>query len=78
VLQGCPLTLSNSLINASGVLNKWKWPAIEGLHSFGGKVLHSANYDHGVPLEDKTVAVIGSGSSGIQIVPTIWPKVKTL
>jgi cation diffusion facilitator CzcD-associated flavoprotein CzcO len=35
----------NILINGSGFLNKWKWPSIDGLHSFGGKLLHSAAWD---------------------------------
>lgn len=33
----------NVLINGSGVLTKWKWPAIEGLHDFKGVLAHSAN-----------------------------------
>jgi cation diffusion facilitator CzcD-associated flavoprotein CzcO len=28
-----------------GALNEWKWPDIPGLHSFKGKLLHSANWD---------------------------------
>jgi hypothetical protein len=32
-------------ISASGALNDWKWPKIPGLHSFKGKLLHSANWD---------------------------------
>jgi cation diffusion facilitator CzcD-associated flavoprotein CzcO len=28
-----------------GALNEWKWPSIEGLHTFKGKLLHSANWD---------------------------------
>ncbi|KAK4701577.1 hypothetical protein P7C70_g4652, partial [Phenoliferia sp. Uapishka_3] len=61
------------LINATGVLNKWVWPKIAGRESFKGPMLHSANWDSSVDLEGKRVAVIGSGSSGIQIVPTILP-----
>ncbi|CAG8020939.1 unnamed protein product [Penicillium salamii] len=61
------------LINASGVLNKWKWPAIKGLESFQGPRLHSANWDDSVELQGKRVAVIGSGSSAVQIVPSIQP-----
>lgn len=66
------------LINGTGILNKWKWPSILGLHNFGGKLLHSANWDDAVQLEGKTVAIIGTGSSSIQIVPQIQPKVKQL
>jgi len=32
-------------LSASGVLNDWKWPSIPGLHTFGGKLLHSAKWD---------------------------------
>lgn len=33
------------LFSASGVLNNWKWPDIEGLSDFKGKLLHSAQWD---------------------------------
>ncbi|KAJ5818015.1 Flavin-binding monooxygenase-like family protein [Penicillium riverlandense] len=66
------------LINCAGVLNKWKWPDIQGLQSFGGTLVHSARYPQELDLAGKTVGVIGAGSSGIQIVPTIQPIVKAL
>lgn len=62
-------------INAGGVLNNWKWPDIQGLTDFKGKLLHSAAYEEGYPLEGKRVAVIGAGSSGVQIVANIQRKV---
>ncbi|EFW15400.1 cyclohexanone 1,2-monooxygenase [Coccidioides posadasii str. Silveira] len=61
------------VINCAGVLNKWKWPDIPGLHSFEGKLVHTACYPQDLDLTGKTVAVIGAGSSGIQVVPTIQP-----
>jgi cation diffusion facilitator CzcD-associated flavoprotein CzcO len=63
-------------INGTGFLNSWKWPKIEGLHDFKGTLLHSANWDTSVSWEDKTVAVIGTGSSAIQIVPQIQKTAK--
>ncbi|KAH7070775.1 hypothetical protein BKA63DRAFT_579477 [Paraphoma chrysanthemicola] len=66
------------LINAGGFLNTWKWPDVSGLESFRGKLLHSAAWDNTVNFENKTVAVIGSGSSAIQIVPRIQKDVKHL
>jgi cation diffusion facilitator CzcD-associated flavoprotein CzcO len=33
------------LIQATGVLNDWKWPKIPGLHDFKGKLMHSATWD---------------------------------
>ncbi|PVH93371.1 FAD/NAD(P)-binding domain-containing protein [Periconia macrospinosa] len=65
-------------INAGGVLNNWKWPDIEGLGEFEGKLLHSAHYEEGYELSGKKVAVIGSGSSGVQIVAAIQKKVEHL
>ncbi|KAK1002193.1 hypothetical protein LTR54_008205 [Friedmanniomyces endolithicus] len=41
---------------------------IPGLHDFKGKLMHSAAYDEGYAIEGKRVAVIGAGSSGVQIV----------
>lgn len=65
-------------INAGGVLNNWKWPDIPGLADFKGKLMHSANYEEGYSLAGKTVAVIGAGSSGVQIVAAIQKNVKHL
>ena len=48
----------------------WKWPDIAGLHSFKGKLLHSAKWDHSVVFDaTKTVAVIGNGSSASELPP---------
>ncbi|RVX69048.1 hypothetical protein B0A52_06761 [Exophiala mesophila] len=59
------------LLNCNGVLNNWKWPEIRGLHDFKGKLLHSARWDTEWDYTGASVAVIGAGSSGIQIVPTM-------
>lgn len=68
----------NVLINAGGVLNKWKWPAINGREMFKGPILHSANWDDLVALKGKKVAVIGGDSSAVQIVPKIQPIVGSM
>ena len=69
---------SDVLIAAMGALNDWHWPDIPGLHDFKGKLLHSAAWDPEYDYIGKEVAVIGSGSSGIQMVPALQPKVKHL
>ncbi|KAI9811858.1 MAG: hypothetical protein M1827_005209 [Pycnora praestabilis] len=66
------------LVNAGGILNAWRWPAIPGLKNFKGKLLHSADWDDSVDLKGKNVGLIGNGSSGIQILPAIQPIVKKL
>ena len=38
-------TEAEIVISAVGILNNWKWPEIEGLDLFEGKLLHSANWD---------------------------------
>lgn len=38
--------------------------------------MHSAGWDTSYDYTDKKVALIGAGSSGIQILPNILPKVK--
>jgi cation diffusion facilitator CzcD-associated flavoprotein CzcO len=38
-------TEAEVVISAVGILNNWKWPAVEGLQDFGGKLLHSAHWD---------------------------------
>ncbi|KAK3688884.1 flavin-binding monooxygenase [Podospora appendiculata] len=66
------------VLNCAGVLNSWKWPTIGGLHSFQGKLAHTGAYPQDLDLSGKRVAVIGAGSSAIQVVPTIQPIVKSL
>ncbi|KAG6831614.1 hypothetical protein H0H87_004676 [Tephrocybe sp. NHM501043] len=76
------------LVNASGVLNAWRWPDIEGLKVFKGTLLHTADWDSRVDLKGKRVGLIGNGltdvnyarcrSSGIQVLPAVQPKVKKL
>ncbi|KPM42343.1 hypothetical protein AK830_g4202 [Neonectria ditissima] len=59
----------NVLISAQGVLVHESWPDIPGLKDFKGHVTHSASWDHSYDYSNKRIAVIGNGSSGIQIVP---------
>src|SRR4051794_19554317 len=56
------------LVSATGVLHHPRMPDIEGLGSFAGAAFHSARWDHDVPLEGARVGVVGTGSTGIQIV----------
>lgn len=49
------------LINAGGILNAWRWPAIPGLDKYKGTLLHTANWDTSVDLAGKHVGLIGNG-----------------
>ncbi|CAI6088645.1 unnamed protein product [Clonostachys chloroleuca] len=66
------------LINGTGILNSWKWPDIPGLDDFEGPKMHSAAWDHSVDFKGKTVGVIGTGSTSVQIVPSLQPIAKDL
>jgi len=66
------------LVPGCGPLSRPVMPDIPGLESFQGKTFHSARWDDSFPLEGKTVAVIGTGASAIQIVPEIAPRVGKL
>lgn len=59
------------LVLGVGALCEPNYPDIEGLADFGGEVFHTARWDHSVPLADTRVAVIGTGASAIQVVPSI-------
>ena len=64
------------VVDGGGVLNKWKWPDIPGLKDFKGTLLHSAQYDERTDLTGKRVALVGAGSSAVQILPNIYDKVE--
>ncbi len=66
---------------AVGILNLLKLPAIPGMDDFAGQSFHSARWDYaytgggpGEPLTrlgGKTVALIGTGATGIQVLPPL-------
>ncbi|MEU9054641.1 NAD(P)/FAD-dependent oxidoreductase [Streptomyces sp. NPDC048384] len=66
------------VVSATGPLSDPKMPDIPGLDSFPGKVFHSARWDHDFDLRGKRVAMVGTGASAIQIVPSIQPEVERL
>lgn len=63
-------------LKGTGFLNNWKWPDIPGIHDFKGPYMHTAKWDSSFDWTDKRVALIGAGSSGIQILPRIQPGAK--
>ncbi|XP_073158071.1 probable indole-3-pyruvate monooxygenase YUCCA10 [Henckelia pumila] len=58
---------SRFLVVATGESCDAFWPEIEGLQSFDGEVLHSTQYKNGEKFEGKSVLVVGSGNSGMEI-----------
>jgi cation diffusion facilitator CzcD-associated flavoprotein CzcO len=59
-------------VMATGCLSSVKRPDFPGLETFRGEWLHTARWPHdGVDLAGKRVAVIGTGSTGIQAITQI-------
>jgi 4-hydroxyacetophenone monooxygenase len=69
---------ADAVISAVGQLNRPKVPDLPGRERFAGVAMHSAEWVDGTDLRGKRVAVIGTGASAFQIVPTIAPDVEHL
>lgn len=70
--------LARYLVNCLGVLSKANYPDIPGLDTFKGRVVHTAQWDDTIQLENKKVGVLGNGSTGIQVMTAIAPIVQSL
>src|ERR1700722_19149036 len=66
------------VVSAVGILNNPRYPNWPGLEDFEGPSWHSARWEHQHDLTGKRVAVVGTGSSGAQIVPQLASKVSQL
>lgn len=66
------------LLDGTGVLNNWTWPDVEGLQDFQGTLIHTARWPEDFDHRGKVVAVIGNGSTGVQLVPELQPGVAKL
>lgn len=72
------ILVSRYLVSASGLLIKPKMPDIKGIESFQGTIMHSARWNHDVDLVGKRIAVIGTGASGIQLIPILGEQAESL
>ena len=69
--QGDQVT-AKYVVTAIGCISTGQIPQIPGLDSFEGDWHHTGAWPHeGVDFEGKRVAVIGTGSSGVQSIPVI-------
>ncbi len=67
---------SKYVVSGAGGLSRPIYPDIKGIDKFKGKIFHTARWDHSYDIKDKSVAVIGTGASAIQVMPAIAPIVK--
>ena len=66
------------VIPAIGKFNAWRMPDIPGISEYKGHLRHASNWDPSFDPSGKSVAVIGNGASGIQLVSNIQKLVKRL
>lgn len=74
---GDTFTARAVLAGAGGLVDP-SYPDIDGMESFEGAMFHSARWEHDVDLAGKRVAIVGTGASAVQIVPSIAPIVEQL
>jgi cation diffusion facilitator CzcD-associated flavoprotein CzcO len=68
--------LFDVLITATGLLRVPRLPNIPGRDSFVGKAFHSSQWDHSTPLRDTRIGLIGTGSTGVQIIAELGGNVR--
>ena len=66
------------VISCVGQLNQPKVPEINGLKKFQGNIFHSSQWPNFDVISGKKVAVVGTGASAFQIVPSIAKSCKEL
>lgn len=62
---------ARAVITAVGLLSRPRQPDLPGAADFQGPLFHSARWPEDLDLTGKRVAVVGTGASAMQIVPTI-------
>jgi 4-hydroxyacetophenone monooxygenase len=63
---------ANFVISASGLFSTPNAvPEIDGIETYSGRMFHTTGWDHDFDLEGKRIALIGNGSSGAQLMPSI-------
>ncbi|GAA4849645.1 NAD(P)/FAD-dependent oxidoreductase [Saccharopolyspora rosea] len=70
--------VGQALVSGVGALHIPSYPELPGLERFEGEVFHSAEWNHDYDLDDKRVAVVGTGASAIQFVPRVAERVRRL
>ncbi len=59
---------ADAVIAATGFLHRKKLPGIDGMETFAGPWFHSSEWPGDLDVTGKRIAIVGSGSSGIQLV----------
>lgn len=71
MLAGGETLTAQFLILATGFLCQPRVPDIPGIDTFAGRTIHTAAWDHSHSFAGNRAAVIGTGSTGIQVIPEL-------
>ena len=55
----------------SGLFGAARYPDIEGITEFTGDLMHTSQWDARIDLAGKRMAVVGTGASGVQVIPEL-------
>ena len=66
------------LITATGFLSQPHTPDIPGIASFEGKVIHTTAWDDSYCFQGRRVGIIGTGATGVQLIPELAKEVADL
>ncbi len=77
-VDGHPTVTARTIVLASGPLANASLPSIRGIETFEGHMVHSARWDHDYDFTGKRVAVVGTGASGVQIIPELVKQAKSV
>jgi cation diffusion facilitator CzcD-associated flavoprotein CzcO len=69
--QGGQQFCAQALVTGTGLFSRPAYPAIAGLEHFSGSLLHTADWRDDCSLEGKRIALIGTGASAVQVLPSI-------
>jgi cyclohexanone monooxygenase len=66
------------VVSALGLLSRPNIPPFDGLETFTGEIVHTSRWPENTTWRDKRVGIIGTGSTGVQVITAIAPDVKHL
>ena len=70
--------VADVLVSAIGLLHVPRVPHVPGMESFEGPIVHPSRWPDDLDLRGKRVAVVGTGATAMQLVPTIADEVAEL
>jgi cation diffusion facilitator CzcD-associated flavoprotein CzcO len=77
-LAGGETLTARYLITATGFLSQPRTPDIPGITSFAGKVIHTTAWDDDYDLDNRRIAIIGTGATAVQLIPELAKKAADL